>query len=160
MCGGSNTRGRDLRRAVDYAQALIELADWSLLFSRNGTAVKRYAEAHALLVANGVPAASIEELFPADTPVFLPTFAPTPFDGAAGAGSAGYVDVDFEVGKYGQPRDVTIVAMAGDAAAAASKELAAAINRGRFRPSPLAEENWTGYRLRYSLADGSLTPRL
>jgi tetratricopeptide (TPR) repeat protein len=141
--------------AVDYAQALIELADWSLLFSRNGTAVKRYAE-----VQNGVPAASIEVLFPANTPVSLPTFAPTPFDEAAGVASTGYVDVDFEVGKYGQPRDVTIVAVAGDDAAATSKELAAAIHRGRFRPSPLAEENWTGYRLRYSLADGSLTPRL
>jgi hypothetical protein len=146
--------------AVDYARALIELADWSLLFSRNGTAVKRYAEAHALLVANGVPAASIEQLFPAATPVSLPTFAPTPFAEAAGAGSTGYVDVDFEVGKYGQPRDVTIVAVAGDAGAATSRELATAIHRSRFRPSPLAEENWTGYRLRYSLADGRLTPRL
>ena len=146
--------------AVEYAQALIELADWSLLFSRNGTAVKRYAEAHALLVANGVPAASIALLFPPDTPVSLPTFAPTPFEGAASVGSTGYVDVDFEVGKYGQPRDVTIVAMAGDAAPAMSKELSIAIHRGRFRPSPLAQENWTGYRLRYSLADGSLTPRL
>ncbi len=146
--------------AVDYARALVELADWSLLFSRNGTAVKRYAEAHALLVANGVPAASIELLFPADTPVSLPTFAPTPFEGAVGAGSTGYVDVDFEVGKYGQPRDVTIVAMTGDAAAFASKDLAVAIHRGRFRPSPLADENWTAYRLRYSLADRSLTPRL
>ena len=112
------------------------------------------------MVANGVPEASIEPLFPADMPASLPTFAPTPFDGAAGAGSAGYVDVDFEVGKYGQPRDVTIVAVAGDAAAATSKELAGAINRGRFRPSPLADENWSGYRLRYSLADGTLTPRL
>ena len=146
--------------AVDYARALIELADWSLIFSRNGTAVKRYAEAHALLVQNGVPATSIALLFPADTPVSLPTFAPTPFDEAAGGGSAGYVDVDFEVGKYGQPRDVTIVAVAGDDAAATSKDVAAAIHRSRFRPSPLAAENWTGYRLRYSLADRSLTPRL
>jgi hypothetical protein len=112
------------------------------------------------LVANGVPAASIEQLFPAATPVSLPTFAPTPFAEAAGAGSTGYVDVDFEVGKYGQPRDVTIVAVAGDAGAATSRELATAIHRSRFRPSPLAEENWTGYRLRYSLADGRLTPRL
>ena len=91
---------------VDYAQMLVELADWSLLFSRNGTAVKRYAEAYSLLVEGRVPAASIEELFPTDTPVFLPTFAPTPFDGAAVAGSTGYVDVDFEIGKYGQPRKV------------------------------------------------------
>ena len=80
---------------------------------------------------------------------------------AAGAGSTGYVDVDFEVGKYGQPRKVTIVAVAGERCRRdVEGSLTAAIHRGRFRPSPLAQEEWTGYRLRYSLADGSLTPRL
>lgn len=143
---------------VDYAQMLVELADWSLLFSRNGTAVKRYAEAYSLLVEGRVPAESIEELFPTDTPVFLPTFA-SPFDGAAVAGSAGYVDVDFEIGKYGQPRKVNIVAAVGDDAAAMSKHLVAAIGSGRFRPSPVTE-GATAYRLRYSLADASFTPRL
>jgi len=145
---------------VEYARTLVERADWSLLFSRNGTALKRYAEAHALLVEQRAPAASIEELFPSDTPVFLPTFAPL-IDAAADAASAGHIDVDFEVGKYGQPRNVTIVAVAGDGAATASKDLAAAINNGRFRPSPLGDSaRWTPYRVRYSLADGNLTPRL
>jgi hypothetical protein len=146
--------------AVDYARTLVERADWSLLFSRNGTALKRYAEAHALLVEQRAPAASIEELFPAATPVFLPTFAPL-VDAAADAGATGHIDVDFEVGKYGQPRNVTIVGAAGDAAAATSKALAAAINSGKFRPSPLGNSaRWTPYRVRYSLADRSLTPRL
>jgi hypothetical protein len=146
--------------AADYAQMLVELADWSLLFSRNGTAVKRYAEAHALLVEQRAPAAAFEELFPADIPVFLPTFE-SPLAEAASLESNGYIDVDFEIGKYGQPRNVKIVAVAGDDAAATSKELAAAINNGRFRPSPLADaERWTAYRVRYSLADGSVTPRL
>ena len=144
--------------AVDYARALVELADWSLFFSRNGTAVKRYAQAHALLVEQRVPAASIEELFPTDTPVSLPTFAPTPFDGAAVTGSTGYVDIDFEIGKYGQPRRVHVVA-AGDDAAAMSKHLVGAIGNARFRPNPVTGDATT-YRLRYALADGSLTPRL
>ena len=55
---------------------------------------------------------------------------------------------------------MTIVAVAGDAAAATSKDLAAAINRGRFSRARWRAEDWTGFRLRYSLADGSLTPRL
>ena len=146
--------------AADYARSLVELADWSLLFSRNGTAVKRYAEAHALLVEQRAPAAAFEQLFPADIPVFLPTFE-SPLAGAAILGSGGYIDVDFEIGRYGQPRNVKIVAVAGEDAAATSKELAAAINNGRFRPSPRADaERWTAYRVRYSLADGSLAPRL
>ena len=142
---------------IDYARALVELADWSLLFSRNGTAVKRYAEAYDLLVQQRVSAASIEEVFPTATPVFLPAFAP-PLDGVAVAGSTGFVDLDFEIGKYGQPRKVTIVAAAGDDVAAVSKQLVFAIGNGRFRPSPVNEDS--EYRLRYSLADGSLTPRL
>ena len=143
--------------AVDYVRALIDLADWSLLFSRNGTAVKRYAEAYDVLVQQRVSSASIEEFFPTATPVFLPAFAP-PLEGVAYAGSTGYVDVDFEIGKYGQPRKVTIVAVAGDDAAAISKQLAFAIGSGRFRPSPV--NDGAEYHLRYSLADGSLTPRL
>ena len=143
--------------AVEYARALVELADWSLLFSRNGTALKRYAEAYELLVAQRVAAASIEEFFPAGTPVFLPSFAPPPLDGAAVAGSTGYIDVDFEIGKYGQPRKVDVVAVTGERAEAISKQLVSAIGNGRFRPSPLGDG--TEYRLRYSLADGSLAPR-
>jgi len=143
--------------AVDYARALVELADWSLLFSRNGTAVKRYAEAYELLVSHRVAAASIEEFFPSATPVFLPSFAPPPLDGAAVAGSTGYVDVDFEIGKYGQPRKVDVVAVAGERAEAISKQIVSAIGNGRFRPSPV--EDGAEYRLRYSLADGSFTPR-
>lgn len=144
--------------AVDYARALIELADWSLLFSRNGTAVKRYAQVYSMLVDQRVPESSIQEFFPSNMPVFLPTFAPPPLEGVIVAGSSDYVDVDFEIGKYGQPRKVNIVAVAGRDAAAISKQLAAAIGNGRFRPSPVAEG--AEYRLRYSLADGSLTPRL
>jgi hypothetical protein len=144
--------------AVDHARALVELADWSLLFSRNGTAVKRYAQAYSMLVEQRVSATSIEEFFPTNTPVFLPAFAPPPLDGAVVAGSSDYVDVDFEIGKYGQPRKVTIVAAEGNDAQLISKQLASAIGGGRFRPSPVSDG--AEYRLRYSLADGSLTPRL
>jgi tetratricopeptide (TPR) repeat protein len=140
--------------AIEYARTLVELADWSLLYSVNGTAMKTYTQAHALLVEQQVPAASIEELFPTDVPVFLPAFES--LGGAPIEGSAGHVDVDFEIGKYGQPRRVTIVSVAGAEAQAASKELIAAISRGRFRPNL---DGPTAYRVRYSLADGTLTPR-
>jgi tetratricopeptide (TPR) repeat protein len=145
--------------AVDHARALVEFADWSLLFSRNSTALRRYEEAYSLLVERNA-AAAIEELFPSATPVFLPIFAPTPLEGAV-TGAAGYVDIDVEVGRYGQPRKVTIVAAAGDGVTDAADDLSAAFSHGRFRPSPLPDAGRaTEYRLRYSLADGSLTPRL
>jgi tetratricopeptide (TPR) repeat protein len=147
--------------AVDHARALVELGDWSLLFSRNGTALKAYAEAYDLLLERRVPEASIRELFPVDTPVFLPAFAPNPLDPSETGGLAGHLDVDFEIGKYGQPRRVKIVAASDAAAAERSREVVIAIARGRYRPSPLAgPETDQEFRLRYSLADGTLTPRL
>jgi tetratricopeptide (TPR) repeat protein len=141
------------------ARALVELGDWSLLFSHNATAMRRYAEADALLRERRVPAASIRELFPEDTPVFLPTFAPYPLDVDAGAAETGHVDVDFEIGKYGTPRKVRIVGASNAGAEARSKHVVAAISRARFRPLPAVATD-AAYRLRYSLADGSLTPRL
>lgn len=142
--------------AADRAQTLIEQADWSLLFSRNGTAVDRYAEAYALLVEQRAPAGVIEELFPSNVPVFLPTFE-SPLAGIERPGSNGYIDVDFEIGKYGQPRKVSVVSVGGDDGAAASKYVVAAINHSRFRPSPVTGA--AEYRLRYTLADGTLAPR-
>jgi tetratricopeptide (TPR) repeat protein len=161
--GREHYRRRMNRHAapIDRARTLVELGDWSLLFSHNGTALKRYAEAYALLVEQRVSEASIQGLFPTAAPVFLPTFSPNPLGVDAGVSAAGHVDVDFEIGRYGQSRKVRIVAVAGESAAAKSKEVAGAISRARFRPNPLVD-TWGGteYRLRYSLADGSLTPRL
>jgi hypothetical protein len=144
---------------LDRAHVLVEAADWSLLFSRNGTALERYAEAYALLIEQRVPEAAIRELFPTDTPVFLPAFSPSPFIPDATAANE-YVDVDFEIGKYGTPRKVEIVAVAGEAAKTRSKGVFRAVSSARYRPRPLtAEEAATAYRVRYSLADGSVTPR-
>src|SRR5262245_57084217 len=122
---------------VDYARALVELADWSLLFSRNGTALKRYAQAFELLVPHRGGEGSIEEFFPTATPVFLPSFAAPPLEGVAVAGSTDYVDIDFEIGKYGQPRKIDVVAVAGVNAEPVAKLLASAIGNSRFRPSRL-----------------------
>jgi hypothetical protein len=142
-----------------HARALVELGDWSLLFSRNSTAIRRYAEAHALLREQRAPEESMRELFPGDTPVFLPTFSPYPLGVDSGSRGAGHVDVDFEIGKYGTPRRIRIVGASNAEAEARAKQVSAAINRARFRPLPSTEAG-TAYRLRYSLADGSLTPRL
>ena len=121
--------------------------------------MRRYAEAYALLVEHRAPEASVQELFPIDRPVFLPAFASSPLGGSAIAGSTGHVDVDFEIGKYGQPRRVKIVAVSDDAAAERSHDVVVAIARARYRPRPPPQAAMD-FRLRYSLADGSLTPRL
>ncbi len=144
----------------EAARALVELADWSIVFSRNGTGVRGYEQAHALLVEAGAPEAAIEDLFPTDVPVFLPEFAGSPLAERASAAASGHVDFDVEIGRYGQPRKIRVVEVAGDGAAEHAKAVVGAIGRSRFRPAPFAETaRATTYRLRYSLADGRLTPR-
>lgn len=134
---------------VDFASALVELADWDLLFSYNGSAVNRYDEAYALLKRENVPEAAIRALFPADEPVRLPTFAPNPLAAATGAPKdAGYVDVAFEISKYGVPRRIDVVGMSSASLRDLSHDVERAVALSRFRPRPTSEGD-APFSLRY-----------
>jgi hypothetical protein len=121
---------------VDYPRTLVELGDWALLFSHNGGGVEHYDEAYALLVERSAPAFEIDELFPADAAVRLPTFMPSPLRTTPSDQSRGYVDVEFELSKYGRPRDVRVVDVSDEALEGAGKGVARTISASRFRPKP------------------------
>jgi hypothetical protein len=118
----------------ELAKALVELADWDLVFARNGKALDQYVEAYEMLVSEGVPAASIREIFSPETPVLLPTFLPNPLAGSAPDEPAGHIDVSFELGKYGTSRKVEVLDVSGEGAAAPEKDLVKLIVTNRFRP--------------------------
>jgi hypothetical protein len=118
----------------EFAKALVELADWDLVFARNGKALDQYVEAYEMLVSEGVPAASIREIFSPETPVLLPTFLPNPLAGSAPDEPAGHIDVSFELGKYGTSRKVEVLDVSGEGAAAPEKDLVKLIVTNRFRP--------------------------
>jgi tetratricopeptide (TPR) repeat protein len=135
--------------ALSFANALIELADWDLLFSYNGAAVKRYDEAYALLRRGNVPEAEIRALFPVDEPVRLPTFGPNPLAASESLPKdADYVDVAFEVSKYGVARKVDVVAMSSESLRRVSHDVARAVGGSRFRPRPTSDGD-APFRLRY-----------
>src|SRR5688572_21510067 len=79
-------RGRQsLQRLYEYsaassspplrqADAVVQLADWDLLHSRNGQALDTYTETYAELAKAGLAQASIAQLFAPATPVVLPAF--------------------------------------------------------------------------------------
>jgi hypothetical protein len=114
--------------------ALIRIADWELLFEPDGSVLALYERAYEELKQNDIAQTSIEEFFSPPTPIVLPTFLPNPLVSAETAESTGYIDVAFEVTKYGRGRQVNILDTTTNATHAAKSRLAQLILRSRFRP--------------------------
>lgn len=121
---------------VDLAKALVDLADWELLFARNGEPVERYDEAYRLLLSEHVPEATIRAIFPAGPPIMLPTFEPSPLVTEPPREGAAYLDVSFELSKYGVARRIRVDEASGAEAEAAADRVVGLIARARVRPQP------------------------
>jgi len=119
--------------AVLLAEAIAQIADWDLLYSQNGSAVRGYEVAHAMLRDARVPAASIERLFAPTTPVVLPAFERSPFARNETSDVTGHVDVAFEITQYGRARAVEILGSA-NASDAEIDRVVDLISSNRFRP--------------------------
>ena len=120
------------RPLVSQVESLVRLADWDLLYSRNGRAVDAYAAAYRMLEQAGASPSSIERLFAPPTPVVLPAFQPNPLANDAGQ-AGGYVDVAFEITRYGRARAIE-VRRAENAAEGALDRLVGIVKSSRFRP--------------------------
>ncbi|HVJ31019.1 MAG TPA: hypothetical protein VNA66_11975 [Gammaproteobacteria bacterium] len=157
-------RGRQsLRRLYAYsaasegssllqADAVVQMADWDLLYSHNSQAIESYELAHAMLEQDGAAAMSVEQLFGPPTPVVLPAFQPNPLARDATRAETGYIDIEFEITKYGRSRAVEILDDA-NATHAAKQDLVSLIRSSRYRPR-LTEGAFTdaaSVRMRYYL---------
>ena len=118
---------------LQQADAVVQLADWDLLYSHNSQAIESYELAHTMLEQEGAAEASVEQLFDPLMPVVLPAFQPNPLARDATRAETGYIDVGFEITKYGRSRAVEIL---GDANAthAAKQDLVALVRSSRYRP--------------------------
>ena len=122
------------------AGALAELADWHVLavpadrrrFLGLELAHALYQGAYDDLERNGAVQAA-RQLFAADPPVTLPTYEPNPF-AAATAESPRYIDVAFDVTRYGTAEHVRILAASLDATRAEERELVRLLESSTFRP--------------------------
>jgi len=112
-------------------QAYLELADWDLLYARNGAALSEYELVYENLKTNGLSEAMIASVFAQEVPVVLPTFRPNPLQTPIGER---YIDVTFEITKFGEPRRVEIVGVAPNVPDTAKSELVDTIKTSRFRP--------------------------
>jgi hypothetical protein len=117
----------------ERARALIRIADWDLLYTQNSRALKQYQRAFEMLKLAEAQAL-IDELFAPETPVVLPTLVSNPLAPNALQTTGAYIDVAFEVNRYGESRRIEILDTTTNAADADKTNLVQLIQRSRFRP--------------------------
>ena len=120
--------------AVDVALALIELADWHLLFSQNGTALGRYQDAHDFLVKEDVSGEIIAGLLAPEVPAVLPAFSSQSMQFDPARPYRGHLDVSIEIGKYGDSTRVEILDASSGASSDIEKRFRGHVAGTRFRP--------------------------
>ena len=137
---------------LQQADAVVQMADWDLLYSHNSQAIESYQLAHAMLERDGAAETSVEQLFGPPTPVVLPAFQPNPLARDATRVETGYIDVEFEITKYGRSRGVEILDDA-NATHDAKQDLMALIRGSRYRPrlTDGAFADASSVRMRYYL---------
>lgn len=113
-------------------EAFVRIADWDLLNSQTALALNEYAQVYRLLDERDAHAA-IDELFAPPVPVVLTAFSPNPLV-TAGAASAGYIDVAFEVTQFGESRHIQILDTTANVTDADKDGLVSLIKGSRFRP--------------------------
>jgi tetratricopeptide (TPR) repeat protein len=134
-----------LRRLIGYDTAsskpwetrvhgFVQVADWDLLHSHNGMAVDLYEEVYEELKRTGVSPEFVAELFAPATPVVLPAFLPNPLVSPETDESTGFIDVAFEITKYGRGQAIEILDTTTNASKDARDDLVVLIKRSRFRP--------------------------
>jgi hypothetical protein len=113
-------------------ERLVQLADWDLLYGQRPLAFDLYEKTYAYLTQRDVAQASIDELFAPATPVSLPTFEPNLLAPELVDGATGYVDVVFDVSRYGRTSRIRVVD--SNASNAAQSRITRWLVNNRFRP--------------------------
>jgi hypothetical protein len=118
--------------------ALVQIADWDLLYAggrqENEAAFQAYEALYEQLRQQGLEQSFIDEIFSPSVPVVLPAFSPSPLVSSEAWDSSGYIDVAFEITKYGQGRSIEILGATANVTEAARMRLRDILKRSRFRP--------------------------
>jgi len=148
--GGEATRmryfvyeARSGASAQRQANALVRLADWQIRFPfvrRYGTdrygnsALELYEYAYQLLHDEQVSNETIDEFFSPEIPIVLETFGTDPLTFEAIAESTGYIDLEFEITKFGHGANVEILATTPNVSRRSERDLTWSIEHSVFRP--------------------------
>jgi hypothetical protein len=137
--GGFYSAGRNaLRRLLSYdvarsepllarVETLMHLADWERDFDT-------YESVYALLAEKATAQETIDRFFFPATPHVLPAFMPNPLVSTETPQSRGYIDVAFELTKYGSATQIRVVEATANATDDEQDRLVRLIVHSRFRP--------------------------
>jgi hypothetical protein len=118
-------------------ETLVQMADWDLMYAfgrdQKDMALSEYAQAYDLCKQQGLPQETIDRMLSPRIPIPLPVFVRSPLV-TNETGSAGHLDVGFEVDKYGESGRVRTRSLAGSATPAVEKSVEQVIEHTRFRP--------------------------
>ena len=116
--------------------ALVQIADWDLLWSQYRPALETYERAYRLIEGGDSDTALrlLDRIYPPTTPVALPTFARSPLVSEATGQATGHIEVDFEVTKYGESRRIEVHDVSENVTESDIDELVRVIGQTRFRP--------------------------
>ena len=120
--------------SMSRIDAIIRLADWDMLYSGHALAQEGYEYAYAAMRELGAAQASLEEIFSPKVPVVLPTFLPNPLATVETETTRGFIDVAFEITKYGTSREVAILDATTNATDDDKDRLITLVRRSQFRP--------------------------
>jgi tetratricopeptide (TPR) repeat protein len=122
------------RTAVDVAKAHIELGDWYLIFSANGSALDEYRAAREILEQERASPEVVDELFSPAIPPVLPVLPAEIDESDPTRAHRGYVDAAVELNRYGAARSIEILDTSPGTSRAIERRLRGYVNRHRFRP--------------------------
>src|SRR5690606_24036844 len=106
---------------TQLARALLEEADWDVLYERKTLAVEKYDALYRLFHANPELGSQVQDLLYPSVPVVLPTFMPAPnsreklgIAADAAVNFFGYIDVAFSINKQGKARRIRVLGTGGE----------------------------------------------
>ncbi|HEY3517321.1 MAG TPA: tetratricopeptide repeat protein, partial [Gammaproteobacteria bacterium] len=118
--------------------AALQMADWDLLYAsgreKNEAAFQAYEGLYERLEQEGLEQSFIDEIFSPRVPVVLPAFSPSRLVSSETPDSLGYIDVAFEITKYGEGKSIEILDTSTNTTKAARLQIRDLINWSRFRP--------------------------
>ena len=146
--GLENLLANQTRKSADVVariNTMLLLGDWHLVWAQDlGTKLEKlatriYLDAYMLARENDVAQPAIDNIFPSDVPIVVPTFLPNPLISFETATSTGFIDASFIVTGDGKVSDFDVLDSTTDATRSSQKDLERLVKRSRFRPVVAAD---------------------
>lgn len=144
-------------KPAELATAMLEEADWELLYERKPQASDRYAAAYNFFAANPELQAQVMGILYPPVPTVLPAYLPAPNSRQklgiapdAKVSFFGYIDVQFSLTKNGKVRRIRQLGTGGEVTRNMEIRLNQYLRNVQFRPTYVGTEVYTDpIKLRY-----------